>query len=486
MKKNILILLSIMMASATTAWGQSVRAFNPQYTNYSPVGKASFVYDGQEKTGVLLGAYNCYGATITGDKATNAGIYQAEIRPECQGHLVPTPDVAEGYFMYYDAGTTTVDWQILPRDLRDGVEITVKDQQWTGRNILANKVYTLKYKDNDLRENVDFNVLITKMETPTTILDEGRYTIVFTGRGNFTGQIVRTFDVKKDISQGEDITGVHFDIPEQIIVAGTSFDFQCEVSDKISHAKLYENEDYTVAFYDDAAATNDDEIEETAVNLGNGEKAKKYWVVFTGVAPKYDPETSIKKAFYIVSEYQESAPSPATLDPNVRGNLNGLAKVNIRITKPGYPVALDSPNGVVELGEAKVAPTTDGAPAIDIESTRCMILDTIKVAVAVDDETTEYVNHNIVGIENNAFAGCKTLRWINSLIPGTYVPTSLDRTVIDTPFYGIPRQTLVYLYGYNITGENYIYKITENDFRSALFHIYEDVKGDQTKYSDQK
>lgn len=480
MKKNILILLSIMMASATTAWGQTVRAFNPQYTNYSPVGKASIVYDGKEKTGVLLGSYNCQGATITGNKATNAGVYQAEIRPECQGHLVPTPHVGEGYFTYYDAGTTTVDWQILPRDLRDGVTITVKDQQWTGRNILANKVYTLKYGDNDLRENVDFNVLITKMETPTTILDEGRYTICFTGRGNFTGQVVRTFDVKKDLSQGEDITGVHFDIPEQIYLADQqSFDFQVEVTDKISHATLYEGEDYTMAFFDGTT-----EIEETAVKPGNG-KGKKYFVEFTGHLPKYDPATRIRKAFYVVKEYQESAPSPATLDPNVRGNLNGLAKVNIRITKPGYPVALDSPNGVVELGEAKVAPTTDGNPAIDVESKRCMILDTIKVAVDAG-ETTEYVNHNIVGIENNAFAGCKTLRWINSLIPASYVPTSLDRTVIDTPFYGIPRQTLVYLYGYNITGENYIYKITENDFRSALFHIYEDVKGDQTKYSDQK
>jgi hypothetical protein len=44
--------------------------------------------------------------------------------------------------------------------------------------------------------------------------------------------------------------------------------------------------------------------------------------------------------------------------------------------------------------------------------------------------------------------------------------------------------TLVYLNGYSIKGENYIYKVTEDDFRSELFHIYEDVKGDQTKYSD--
>lgn len=481
MKKNILILLSIMMASATTAWGQSVRAFNPQYTNYSPVGHPTITYDGSSKTGVLLGSYNCQGATITGNTATNAGVYQAEIRPECEGHLVPTPDITEGYFTYYDAGTTTVDWQILPRDLNDGVTIEVTDQKWTGHNIATNKVYTVKYGTTTLMENVDFNVVVTKLQTATSILDEGRYTIVFTGRGNFTGQVVKTFNVKKDLSQGEDITGVHFNIPEQIFVQGQTFDFQCEVSDKISHTLLYEGEDYTMKFYSNATAT--DEVAETAITAGDG-KGKKYWVVFTGVAPKYDPDKSIKKAFYVVKEYQESAPSPTTLATTVRGNLDGLAKVNLRITKPGYPVALDSPNGMVELGEAKVAAYADGTPAINIESTRCMILDTIQVAVT--DAAEDIVNHNIVGIENNAFAGCSKLRWVNSLIPASYVPSSLDRTVVDTPFYGIPHQTLVYLYGYNINGENYIYKITENDFRSALFHIYEDVKGDQTKYSDQK
>ena len=95
------------------------------------------------------------------------------------------------------------------------------------------------------------------------------------------------------------------------------------------------------------------------------------------------------------------------------------------------------------------------------------------------------LGYDIVGIQNNAFAGCTKLRWINSMIPAAvWTPKSLDRSVIDTPFFGIPKMTLVYLNGYSIKGENYIYKVTESDFRSELFHIYEDIKGDQTKYSD--
>ena len=468
-----------MLAAVCTAQTIQYPKFEATYQACGP-----YTYGGDEKLGVSNISANC-DYNVTGERATEAGNYTALISSHCAGHYESLS--SRWQIRRYHVGSYNVNWVIMPRNLTDGVTIEVKDQKWTGTDINVSDVYTVKYKNKDLQLNKDFTVTVTKLETPTTIVDEGRYAIIFTGIGNFTGTVTKTFDVKKDLTQAEDINGVHYDIPEQIFVqqSGQSFDFQCEVSDKVSHAKLFEGEDYELSFFTSENAQSADEIEETAVTLAATDQAKKYWVKFTGKAPKYDPQTYVVKPFYVVNEYQTSAPSPATLDPNVRGNLNGLAEVNIRITKAGYPVAADSPNGLIEFGEAKVAPKADGNPAIALTSTRCMILDTIKVATKVGDNV-EYVNHNIVGIENNAFAGCDKLHWINSLIPGTYVPTSLDRTVIDTPFYGIPRQTLVYLYGYNIKGENYIYKITEEDFRSELFHIYEDVTGVQEKYSDQK
>lgn len=477
-----------MMAAVTTAWGQ--QSFKASYKTFGP-----FTYDGEQHSGVQVNSTNCNDWQLTGDyRATNAGNYTCAITSFCSGSPIPS---GLAYTMMYHVGSYSIDWTILPRDLSDGVKIEVKDQKWTGNEIEVSSVYTIKYKDRNLNAG-DFNVVVTKLETPTTIKDEGRYVIVFTGKGNFKGQVVKTFDVRKDLSQREDITGVHYDIPEQIYLADQrSFKFQVEVSDRFSHAKLFPNEDYTMTFYD-----GDTEVEETAINAGDENAlGKKYKVKFTGKAPKYDPETSIEKYFYVVKEYQTSDPTK-TLPDNVRGKLKGMAKVNIRLTKPGYPIALDSPDGRVVLGEGEVAPklettgtgndaTTSFKPAAFMDGdeaivTRVMVLDTIQVAIAAG-ELQDILNHNIVGIENNAFAGLTSLRWINSLIPGSaFTPVSLDRSVIDTPFYGIPRQTLVYLYGYNIKGENYIYKVTEQDFRSELFHIYEDIVGNQTKYSDQK
>ena len=473
MKKNILLLVTFMLAAVSTAWADTDYEFTAQYSN---VGK--LVYNGQEQT-VSFSVYgnNC-GYTILDNRATNVGTYTALIQASgCPGHY--NTDSRGHWHIFRHVGNVSVAWTIDPRNLVDGVNITVKDQQWTGNNIQVaagdDRLYTIKYNDQDLVLNKDYTVLVTKLNSPTTVKDEGRYVIQFTGIGNFTGAVTKTFDVKKDLSKGENFTGVHFNIPEQIYLHGqTGFDFQVEVFDNISHAKLYENEDYTMKFFD-----GDTEVEETAVNAGDeNAKGKKYIVKFFGVAPKYDPDEtkSIEKTFYVVKEYQDCDPT--------EGALSGVANpVNMRITKAGYPVALDSPDGVIVKSEMQVAPQPDGSEivqAIDPESNRCQIPAGMEVTIGEDN-----LGYDIVGIQNNAFAGCTKLRWINSMIPAAvWTPKSLDRSVIDTPFFGIPKMTLVYLNGYSIKGENYIYKVTESDFRSELFHIYEDIKGDQTKYSD--
>lgn len=467
MKKNILLFMTIMLAAAGTAWGQgnSVQEFQPTYTNNSPAGNAVYTYDGTEMTGVTVNGSNCtMTPTITGDKATNAGSYTAHITISCLGHTIVTAGTYPSTFTFHHAGDVAVTWQILPRDLTDGVTITVNDTQWTGGDIAISSVINeISFNGNNLTAGTDYIVYVTKESTPGNVRDEGRYSLVFQGIGNFKGTVTKTFDVKKDMTQEESVTGVHYDIPEQILKNGaTGIEFQADVTDTKSHTALFKGEDYEVKFYSDEACNT--EVAEDAITVTGA--GKKYWAKFTGLKPKYDENTSIVKAFYVVNEYQ-------TYDHAT------YADINMRITKAGYPVATDSPTGSVIRGEMQVAPMTDGKPAIDLDSLHCEIPAEMTVTV------TEDLNYNIVGIANNAFSGCTTLRWINSLIPGnTYTPSSLDRTVIDTPFYGVPRQTLIYLFGYTITGENYIYKITPTEFRSERFHIYEDVVGNQTKYSD--
>lgn len=463
-----------MLATAATAWGQTstVEEFIPTYTNNSPVGNATLTYDGTEKTGVVVTSTNCENRyTISQDKATNAGTYTAHITAECTSHTITTVGTDPTTFTFIHAGDVAVTWQILPRDLTDGVTITVQDVQWTGNDIaISSAISEISYNSTALAANTDYIVFVTKESTPGNVRDEGRYTLVFQGIGNFKGTVTKTFDVKKDMSQNEDVTGVHYDIPEQILKEGaTTFDFLCEVTDTKSHNKLFEGEDFTMKFYKDEACADGDEIDEAAIGVeGADAKGQKYWVKFTGVKPKYDENTSIVKAFYVVKEYQ-------TYDHTN----DAYADINMRITKAGYPVATDSPTGAIVRGEMQVAPKAGGDPAIATTSERCEIPAEMTLTV------TDDLNYNIVGIQNHAFSGCTTLRWIDSKIPANvYTPSSLERNVPDTPFYGVPKQTLIYLFGYTVAGENYIYKVTSTELRTERFHIYEDVAGDQTKYSD--
>ena len=90
----------------------------------------------------------------------------------------------------------------------------------------------------------------------------------------------------------------------------------------------------------------------------------------------------------------------------------------------------------------------------------------------------------VTGVENGAFTGCSSLRYIDlSSITG-YTPSTLERTIAASPFYGVPKQALVYLNGTSIKGENYVYKVSDDDYRCQTFKIYDDISGSQTAFSE--
>ena len=92
---------------------------------------------------------------------------------------------------------------------------------------------------------------------------------------------------------------------------------------------------------------------------------------------------------------------------------------------------------------------------------------------------------DITGIADGSFKGCNEIRYIDATEIQNYVPSSLDRAVQNTPFEGLPKQTLVYLSGLTVEGENYIWKTTdEGDYRCETYKIYDDVKGDQLGFND--
>ena len=90
----------------------------------------------------------------------------------------------------------------------------------------------------------------------------------------------------------------------------------------------------------------------------------------------------------------------------------------------------------------------------------------------------------ITAIKSGAFTGCSALRYIDISEAMGYTPASLDRTIATSPFCGVPKQTLVFLYATKtIQGENYVYKVHDDDYRCDVFKIYEDVTGTQLGFT---
>ena len=473
MKKNIFLTLALALTFVGTAWGQSTdQPFKVESVTYAS--GYPFVYDGTAKTYITDFSSNCSlnKGLLTGNTATNAGSYTATISSQCYGHPIST-------YEEFHVGSVTYNWSILPRDISKtdytdyNVTITVNDKKWTGSEINISAVYTIKFKGADLTA-ADYDVYVTKGETPTTIKDEGRYTIVFTGKGNFTGTITRTFDVKKDLNAAEALTGIHFDIPTQLITTA-DYDFATVVTDKKSHTTLYEGTDFELHFFatetnaeayvtaaDAAAETTALAEEKTEAEIKTAGEGK-YYVVAKGLAPKY--EGKVSKAFYVVNEYQTFTAT------------DGTANISLHITEPGYPVAETSPTGVVVIGKMMVG--AKAAAAVDAAAERVKIPATHTVSV------TDDITFDIAGIEDGAFKGCNTLRYIDATNLEGYTPSSLDRKAENTPFEGLPKQTLVFLEGATVTGENYIYKTTTaGDYRCETLMIYDDVNGTQTGFEN--
>ena len=115
------------------------------------------------------------------------------------------------------------------------------------------------------------------------------------------------------------------------------------------------------------------------------------------------------------------------------------------------------------------------AAAIATTLTEIIIPATVSHVVATPFQVT--------GVENGAFTGCSALHYIDMSAVTGYTPTSLERTVTAAPFYGVPKQALVYLTGTPVVGENYVYKVADGDYRCHELKIYDDTDGAQTGFT---
>lgn len=502
MKKNIFLTLALVLTFVGTAWGQTSDPFKVTSVTINP--NYPFVYDGTEKEYITGFTDNCSlnDGSLTGNTATNAGSYTATISSQCYGHPI---DMGSYTYEEFHVGSVSYNWTILPRPLTDaGVTITTKDVTWTGNEIDITSayepiVYNNGTSDYTLVKGTDYDVYTTIQNTPNNVKDAGRYTIVFVGKGNFAGTVTKTFDVKKDLATAATDGILTYDIPTQIMlyqnnvtdvadIANATYTLNklnIQIKDANSHELLYEGEDYTLAYYSEYTSETDNTPivaghpeQLTLTQTGNptstetGNMEKKYIVKITGTGKKYTGSKILN--FYTLAEYQKTVANASDVDPHK------ILWYRISTTNPGYPT--NATPGANSLSTAK-GQVTVGAPigaAINKETNKLTI--PAGNATLVGDKT---INFDVTGINKYAFAGCNVLRWMDIQIPAeTWTPISLDRTIADSPFFGVPKPALVYLFGTTVTGENYVYKFGTNDLRCAQYRIYEDITGQQTLYSE--
>ena len=357
--------------------------------------------------------------------ATNVGSYTAEVKNTCSSH----------------PGTYTFSWEIQPYNVSgNDFTVTLANQNWTGNAI--NVSPTVKFNSATLTSGTDY----TFYTTPSVVKDPGEYTLVVVGKGNFTGNKSLKFNVYKNIGDAS----IKYEIPLQLKTTtdGTNYTMPANFSMVVKDGTklLNTTEDYTLEFSTDGGSTY-----YAWNNASLSSDAGKYKVKVTGTG-NYSNNKVLD--FYIANEYQT------------------FASDIYHITSPGYPTT-DSPTGAVIKGEMQLGAKTSSAISVDSKNKTIPATQTLNI--------TDDITFNIVGIENGAFAGCNILSWIDATALTNYTPSGLDRTAgAASPFAGVPKQSLVFLYGSTITGENYVYKLgAGTDYRCEVFKIYDDTNGNQ-------
>jgi len=359
--------------------------------------------------------------------------------------------IIKGKNQYF--GTIYANYVIARRDLQDVTFTEASKMAWTGSSITPN---INAASDNNITAQyaaTPYNLVAadyTYTSEPTSIKDPGEYTLTFEGRGNFMGTKQMTVHVLKSFSsQGGDVT---LDLTNgSIILPKDGTLTTADITVKDGTTELVEGTDYTAVIY-----TKSDKSASVASITDS--KDGIYWIELTGNDYSWTDSKLIE--FCVLNEYY------------VKGNTQ-----------------LDDDSRVcsLHLTEANKAAlgTANTDPVIATDATELTIPATATITLkdgqgTGSTSTTKVVD--IVDIEDGAFNGCSTLRFIDARLIANYTPSSLNRTATNTPFTGLPKQTLVYLTGTTVEGENYIYN-TGAGLNCETFKIYDDISGTQTGFT---
>ena len=370
-------------------------------------------------------------------------------------------------------GELTTDYVIEPRDLSDKyVRADVMDPlQWTGQvqklnvnhqvsgrndnNVNLYLIYdgsvNVNVTPNEVVDNGHYTLLTANNDyvlttVPADIKEPGEYQVTFSGRYNFKGQKTIKVMLLKDIST---LTDEDVQVPLQIIKGSLYPSNMQDVVVKDGDKELERGTHYSLKIrYADGTT------ECTNGNTNPVTQDGVYTAVFTGLKPYYNNTKEVE----FIAAYEYYAAGNQQIDHNDAG------------------IHLTSGKDL----EAQIGAKT----GIAVDATKIGVTIYNQVTLTVPDGADgREVKLSVVGIDDNAFAGENNLHYVDASELADYVPSSLSRTS-DSPFNGIAKQALVFLNGYNIHGENYVYKVADNDFRCEELKIYEDTQGDQLGFTD--
>ena len=421
-------------------------------------------------------------------------------------------------------GSLDADYVIEPRDLADTnynddlVEVKAepgKALQWTGSDLTnsiaigdmpggntdaQNNIYLyMKVKDNGYRyalKAADYSYTVE----PSPMVDPGEYKVLFTGRGNFTGMREVKVNVLKDINLITDGINVGLQVIPNNYRLYVKDLKNIEVKD--GDQTLVEGVHYTLEVKGARSATAPYTYGEnfSNPNAAAPEVYNEYiqykgllYAFFKGKEPYYN-ETVVKE-FPVLYEYYAYDDENTCYNKKANGDyqssgwdINDNAnRFSFRV-KPGKVTRVGN-TWSFEGGEATVTAIdgikngTYSKTALDPAKEICAIDSKVNIAVGNQNAGTyKKLVFNLVGVEDNAFRDLPKLHCLDLTAIKGYAPENLSRTS-SAPFNYIAKQALVYLNSNAVNGENYVYKVADNDYRCEELKIYEDVQGDQLGFT---
>lgn len=411
---------------------------------------------------------------------------------------------------YY--GSVTADYVIAQRNMNDVTAAEVKKMVWTGTeltpvingNDAATNNISLKLvrtpddpATTDVNEEDAYNLVAntdyTYTAEPSPIQEAGTYALTFEGRGNFTGTKPLTVHVWKSIDALTiDDTCQKFIITDNDYANFDLNDLDIRVND--GSKELEKGTDYTVEIYPYDADGNVAATAATAITTDCVAQVK-----IIGTGDYFDDRNDVKAV--LLNEYyprggKACASNGEAFNADIRLFVDDDFRVTAKLGNQTQSAVVAADLDVLTIQNN----TNEGWTARIPFKTGTNADDNLLIyAPLTGIETGAFkgctrltgINmfnvHTITEVQNGAFEGCTALRYIDLANAKGFTPKSLERNsmVAAAPFYGVPKQALVYLNGTSFKGENYVYKPGDGrDYFCELFKVYDDMSGSQTNFSE--